>query len=264
MEQLKEGTYVQITQDRYEELPSVIYGKIMAINTNWDYEIAVSVFGKENKNSSKGYYYFDMQDVVRIDIDVNSMYPMTIYGGRCSGKELTRAERVAYLNSFYGNKFEPPIPFKKEEKKVMKNKQLVKGYSVASVAFGAFNGETDKYGTPKCDGKLVYYALYDDGISAGDYVLCMTGHHGQALGQVREIFNGSIVDELEVCYGREIICRIDYEAYLNRQHKLERIDELKKKMAKKKEELNELAIYQALAVTSPEMADMLKELKELV
>ena len=194
-----------------------------------------------------------MQDVVPIDVE--SMYPIQLSN---------TYSRKAFLNSFYGNKFEPPIPFNKEEKKVMKNKQLVKGYSVASVAFGAFNGETDKYGTPKCDGKSVYYALYDDGISAGDYVLCTTGHHGQALGKVREVFNGSIVDELKVYYGREIICKIDYKAYLNRQHKLERIDELKLKMAKKKEELNELAVYQALAATSPEMADMLKELKDLL
>lgn len=253
MEQFKEGMVIQIKQDRYKELPSFIYGQIMEININWAYELAVKVFDRENKNSSKGYYYFDTQDAIPVEIE--SMYPMTL-SSRCSGKELTRAEAQSYLiNNFCKNK---------EEKKVMKSKQLVKGYKVASVAFSQAFDDTDKYGTPKCDGPLVYYALYDDNISAGDYVLCMTGHHGQAIAQVREVFDGPIVDDLDVNYGREIICRIDYDAYIDRQHKLERIDELKKKMAKKKEELNELAIYQALAMTSPEMADMLKELKELV
>lgn len=134
----------------------------------------------------------------------------------------------------------------------MKNKQLLKGYKKAAVRFETSNGYND-----------VWYAMYDDVADINDAVLCMTGHHGEVIGIVKAIepFEN---DNINVDYGCEIICKIDYSAYHDRQKKLERIAKLKTTMAKKKAELDELAVYELLAKQSPEVAVMLKELKELL
>ena len=134
----------------------------------------------------------------------------------------------------------------------MKNAQLLKGYKKAAVRFRNDTGYSD-----------VWYAMYDNVANVDDAVLCMTGHHGEVIGTVVAIepFEN---DAVNVDYGREIICKIDYSAYYNRQKKLERIAKLKTVMAKKKAELDELAVYELLASKSPEMTDMLKELKELL
>lgn len=132
---------------------------------------------------------------------------------------------------------------------IMKNKKLLKGYKIAIVKFEVTEVE-------------VPYALYDESITVDSHVLCMTGHHGQAVGKVISITPDT--SKYSVEYGREIICKIDYTDYYKRQEKLKRIDELKLAMAKKKEELAELAVYEALALSNPEMASMLKELKELL
>ena len=129
--------------------------------------------------------------------------------------------------------------------------ELLKGYKIATVRFRDFKSEY----------KDVQYALYDTSIVPDDSVLCATGHHGEVIGTVIKI---DAYEDDVVKYGRQIICKIDYSSYKERLKKLERIKELKLKMDKKKEELNELAVYQALAATSPEMAEMLKELKELI
>lgn len=157
--------------------------------------------------------------------------------------------------------FEKQKSIKKGEIK-MKNKQLIKGYKVATVQFA--EGDVDSYGIPICESKLVYYALYDDKVTVGDYVLCSTGHHGHIIAQVTQIFPNEEIAGSEVNYGREIICKIEYDDYVNRQKRIIKSLEIKKKMEKKRQELNELAIYKALAASSPEIAEMLKELEELL
>ena len=134
----------------------------------------------------------------------------------------------------------------KKENKIME--QLIKGYKTIIVDSN--------------DTSAKAFACYDDSIKEGDAVLCMDGQN-EVKGIVRTIFADD-AEKPEVKYLREVICKIDYSAYHDRVERRAKIAKLKAAMAKKKEELNELAVYQALAATSPEMADMLKELKDLL
>lgn len=195
--------------------------------------VHVIIPNKKNKYTNDGHFCINPYSLEYIGIDVNSVYPKLV-----NINEINMNEWKKILNARYG-------------KGAFMKPELLKGYEIATVRFRDFKG----------DYKDVQYALYDVDIVSGDSVLCATGHHGEAVGTVIKIeaYKDDVVE-----FGRQVICKIDYSNYKERLNKVERIKELKLKIAKKKEELNELAVYQALAATSPEMADMLKELKDLL
>lgn len=147
----------------------------------------------------------------------------------------------------------------KKENKNMKNKTLIKGYKVAMVAFADWNDTTILTQTGTTG--IIPYACYDD-LKKDDFVLCKTGHHGQVIGRIIQLVNEE-TDNNKVQHGREIICKIDYSNYIKRQERLEKLEKIKTQMAKKREELAEMAVYEALAKSSPEMAKLLEEFKEL-
>ena len=76
-------------------------------------------------------------------------------------------------------------------------------------------------------GLVYYYALYDDTIEIDDVVVVNTGHHGLAIAKVVEIEPNN-VDKNHVRCGREIISKVDFSAYNERQEKAKRLSELKK------------------------------------
>lgn len=105
------------------------------------------------------------------------------------------------------------------------------------------------------------FALFDEDIAEGDYVLCDT-QYGYMAAVVKEIlfqdeYSGSSVT-------REIICRLDFKAYETRKEARKKKSELKKKMDKLVKENQEAVLYQALADQNPEMAEMLKEYQSLI
>lgn len=195
--------------------------------------VHIIIPNKKNKYTGDGHFCVNPYHLEYIGIDVDSVYPKLV-----KINEIDTDEWRKILNARYG-------------KGAFMKQELLKGYEIATVRFRDFKGEY----------KDVQYALYDTGIVPDDSVLCAKGHHGEVVGTVIKIepYKDDVVE-----FGRQIICKIDYSGYKERLKKVERIKELKLKMAKKKEELNELAVYQALAATSPEMAEMLNELKELV
>lgn len=244
MDGLKIGMSVKIHNRRYSDLTDITYGTIKEINDCWVNGIAVSIYNHKNPRSSKGFYYFDTDDLEENTDCVANVYPRTMING-LYGISPCDAGIRAYSCS--------PLETKYMEDNKMKNKQLIKGYKVAKIAFEG------------CD-NLINYALYEDDVMIDDKVLCSTGHHGEQIGKVAGIYD--LTDEhmpdMPVNYGREVICKIDYSGYINRQERLHKLAQLKQKMEKKREELNELAVYQALAADCPEMAEMLKEFKELL
>lgn len=232
------GDCVRVINPRiYDDVECGDIGNIVAIGSTWNVQYQVRLIGKNNAYSSKGYYYFDANDIEKTPEDILSMYPTLISIGELALNETKYREIV---NARYG------------KGAIMKNKQLLKGYKKAAVRFRNDTGYKD-----------VWYAMYDDIANLDDSVLCMTGHHGEAIGTIVAIepFEN---DAVNVEYGREIICKIDYSAYYDRQKKLKRLAKLKTTMAKKKAELDELAVYELLAKQSPEMANLLSELKELL
>lgn len=223
---------VYINNTTYDDLPENIIGTIERINPTWlrTYQVRVEDF--INARGSTDCYYFTDEDLQIMDIP--SAYPSTLF-------------QYSYDK------------FIKKENKIMKNKQLIKGYRKVVVRFSKVVDDNGiMVPNEHADGYL--HALYDNDIDIGDYVLCVS-KDGHTIGYVEKIWHD---DDAEISNGREIICKIDYSKYIERQERLKKVEKLKSAMQKKKEELNELAIYQALAATSPEMAEMLKELKELL
>ena len=235
------GDAVRVLNKRYEDLPCDVTGEIFKVNPTWLHPYGVRVNEYANPKSANGLYYFDTDEL--FEMDMASMYPSTLFSSAIDD---------AYINIKFGIK----------ENKIMKNKQLIKGYKKAIVKFYISN---DEYGIPKENSngeEGVLYALYDEDIEVGNFVLCANEYEAHKIGQITKIFENDAEIDVRKC--REIICKIDYSKYVERQERLKKIEKLKTAMAKKKEELNELAVYQTLAATSPEMAEMLEELKELL
>lgn len=240
--QLNVGDVIRVINDTdYDDVQTGDIGTIIQIGTTRQKQYQIKLATKSNAYSRLGYYYFTIDDIEFNSVqDVNSCYPTTL-SAKCI--DTLDADIKQLLNARYGKGAN------------MKNKQLLKGYKKALVRFRD---------PVRNDYNDVWYALYDNNVEAGDMVLCATGHHGQVIAEVYDIPTAKHAKDIEIEYGREIICKIDYTDFNERQRKLERIVELKKTMTKKKAELDELAVYELLAKQSPEMADMLKELKELL
>lgn len=107
--------------------------------------------------------------------------------------------------------------------------------------------------------KEYYYALFDE-YNVGDLVVVQTGHHGLALAEISSI---DCTGKNRVKCSREIVTRVDMDAYYERQEKRKALEQLKKDMDKKVKELQETAIYELLAEKDPSLASMLAEYKQL-
>ena len=116
-------------------------------------------------------------------------------------------------------------------------------------------------------GREYHYALYDDNICCGDYVVVKSANHGFGLAQVNEIIPDGCVTQAMRDYcnaGREVISAFDMGAYNDRVDKRKRAKELKAEMNKKMKEMQELAMFELMAEKNPELAEMLATYKELM
>lgn len=127
---------------------------------------------------------------------------------------------------------------------------MLKNYRVAGIKF------VHGYNTDQ----TYPYALYDEDIIIGDTVVVMTGHHGMAIAEVRSI--GEMPKDSVTC-GREIICKVDMTAYIDRKAKAKKMAELKVEMDAKVKALQEVALYELMAEKDPELKAMLEAFKAL-
>lgn len=107
--------------------------------------------------------------------------------------------------------------------------------------------------------KTYEYACYDSNLAVNDKVVVKTAHHGFGVG----IISG-FVDNVGQDITREIVGFADFTAYEARIAARKRRDELRKEMAKKAAQMQEIALYKALAQEDPNMAAMVKEYTELL
>lgn len=136
------------------------------------------------------------------------------------------------------------------------NTMLMGNYNVAQVQFIEGTNTTKSY----------YYALYDNDIVIGDYVVVKSANHGMGIAKVHEIYcDDYIIQEMRnSCNaGREIIAKFDMTAYEQRQNNREQAKKLKADMEKKIQEVQELALFELMAEKSPELKEMLEKYKEL-
>jgi hypothetical protein len=143
--------------------------------------------------------------------------------------------------------------FSKENLKIVKERDkdyMLSGYKVATIEFKDGSNPNSEY----------YYALYDDDIGIGDYVVVHTGHHGMSIAEVVNIDKDK---PDRVLYGREVIDKIDLDKYNERKEKAAKIKELKNKMETRVRDLQKTVIYEILAEKDPELKSMLDEMKRL-
>lgn len=103
------------------------------------------------------------------------------------------------------------------------------------------------------------YALYDKEVEQGDMVVVKTGHHGFTVAKVEEILEHGAAPKCE----REIICKVNMDAYIARKERETKLLALQAEMNKRVKELQTMAIYEMLSEKDSTMQALLKEFKQL-
>lgn len=103
------------------------------------------------------------------------------------------------------------------------------------------------------------YANFESDLKVGDLVVVKPANHDIAVAKVEEIVEG---DEFTV--QREIVAKVNTEAYDNRVSIREKAAELKAKMEERAKQLQDVALYKMLAENDPAMMELLNEYQALV
>ena len=120
----------------------------------------------------------------------------------------------------------------------------------------------------ECCGKKYYYAIYDDGkvYIAGDKII-VSGINKSVL-TIEKII---APDECNANITAEVICKVDTSAYDKRVEERKEKDERKKEADKIKNQMDKMIAemdqtkrYEMYASDNPELAEKLKEYKELI
>lgn len=102
------------------------------------------------------------------------------------------------------------------------------------------------------------YACYDDDIKEGDICVVKSAHHGFGIAKIH-----ALEPKNDTVITREIVCKADFTAYNSRENARKRREELKKKMAARAAQLQEVALYAMLAKEDADMSELLKEYEGL-
>lgn len=203
-------------------------GTVRSCNSFGCGSIGVELDGEYNPASGKGIFWFKGPELALFE-DLDHPDPLAL---RDEAEEETRGIKIEHV-------VEEEIP-------------MLKGYIAAGVSFPKGSNRDTVYP----------YALYPDlPCQVGDQVVVMTGHHGMALAEVKSI--GELPVDSVDC-GREIICKVDMAAYVERKARAEKLASLKKEMDAKVRELQSVALYEALAEKDPTLKAMLDEFKSLL
>lgn len=143
-----------------------------------------------------------------------------------------------------------------EEIETRKESKIMEGkYLIADACYLSHNSNS---AYPEENANTYAFALYDTTIIEGDYCVVKSNGHGFDIVKIQRLRERS--DE---AITREIVCKVDFSAYVSRLDARKRRDELRNEMAKKAAQLQEIAMYQILAESDPAMAALLKAYKEL-
>ena len=107
--------------------------------------------------------------------------------------------------------------------------------------------------------KAYEYACYDENLIVNDKVVVKSAHHGFGIGVIT-----GFVDNVGQDIIREIVGFADFSAYESRIAARKRRDELRKEMAKRAAQMQEIALYKMLAQEDSAMAELVKEYSGLI
>lgn len=112
--------------------------------------------------------------------------------------------------------------------------------------------------------KVYHFALYDRAVEVGDYALVKSnnGYGSGNYGIVKVVGIEAAAEYTGNAPTAEILCKVDLSAYEKRCKMRANRTELKKKMDKMVKESQELLVYQTIANTNPDMAELLAAYRE--
>ena len=102
------------------------------------------------------------------------------------------------------------------------------------------------------------YANFDTSLTVGDLCVVASLNHGLGLARVTEIINQN-----DIQTPREIVAKVDMQAYDFRVAARKDAAELKVKMQERAKKLQDIALYQMLAKDDPEMQELLNRYQNL-
>ena len=107
--------------------------------------------------------------------------------------------------------------------------------------------------------KTYEYANFDPDLNVGDVCVVKSAHHGFGIAKVEEI-----VERNDIITQREIVAKVDTDAYKERVANRAKAAELKSKMQERLKQLQDIALYKMMAENDPTMSEMLKEYQDIV
>jgi hypothetical protein len=139
---------------------------------------------------------------------------------------------------------------KEDESEVHNIVALTGNFKIARVQF--------LYGYNK--DKIYNFALFDNDIVEGDFVLCDTqnGYH------VAKVVGIEDVESSGVAVTKEIVCKVDFSKFERRKEVRKQKVELKTKLDKAIRENQDLILYETVAKSNAQVAELLAQYKALL
>lgn len=169
------------------------------------------------------------------------------------GKIRVGLDNVNNPNSSYGSFYFKPseleiIKFKMEEKTMQNN--ITNYLNIAKIKF---------IDSPYSTTKTYDYANFDPELKVGDVVVVKTANHGFGVAKVEEI-----VDQTDIITQREIVAKVDTDAYNERVANRAKAAELKAKMQERAKQLQDVTLYKLLAESDSTMSELLKAYQDTI
>ena len=177
--------------------------------------------------------------VPEIKLSADEETPKITFGVLLDGKYNERSQYGCYW-------FKPEELYVITEDEKENNKMLLlKGYKIAQVAIEGYGDQ--------------YVAHYEESLAEGDRVV-VADDAGYHCGIVSNVFTEAHMNRVPKF---QIVCKIDDSAFCGRIDRAKKAKELEGKLKTAVAEYQQLALYEMLAEKSPEIAELLKELKDV-
>ena len=107
--------------------------------------------------------------------------------------------------------------------------------------------------------KTYEYANFDPDLTVGDVCVVKSANHGFGIAKVEEI-----LERNDIATQREIVAKVNADAYNERLANRAKAAELKTKMQERVKQLQDIALYKMMAENDPTMSEMLKEYQNIL
>lgn len=108
--------------------------------------------------------------------------------------------------------------------------------------------------------KIYNFALFDNDVVEGDWVLCDT----QSGYNVAKVVGIEDVESVSVAATKEVVCKVDFSKFEHRKEVRKQKVELKAKLDKAIRENQDLVLYETVAKSNTQVAELLAKYKALL